>query len=407
MNSSVAIVGGGIFGATAAFVLKQRGYSVTIFDRSPLPNPDAATTDVSKIVRMDYGADAFYSRMAGAALMGWERWNAQLDRPLYHQDGFLILASEEMAPGGFEFDSFQTISHMGYPLERLDGGKVGERYPWSGANYPDGYFNPRGGWAESGRVLENVLQDAIATGVEIRTGVTCSGFLFEDGVVRGITTEDGEEYPADSVVVAAGAWTPYLLPWMQDVLWVSGHPVLRFRPEDAEPFSADRFPPWAADIAGTGWYGFPALPDGSVKVANHGPGIRVDPRDPRRVPEGTEERFREFLAASLPALADAPLVEQRLCLYCDSIDGDFWIDKDPEHEGLVVASGGSGHAFKFAPLLGGLIADAVEGLSDRWAHRFLWRAPTHRVKEAARYSDHAVNRRAEYGPSPTPPDPDR
>lgn len=407
MNGSVAIVGGGIFGATAAFVLQQRGYAATLFDLGPLPNPDAATTDVSKVVRMDYGADAFYTRMAGAALMGWERWNAQLDRPLFHQDGFLLLASEKMAPNGFEFDSFHTLANMGYPLDRLEHGRVGDRYAWSGSQYPDGYFNPRGGWAESGRVLEKVLEDAIETGVEVRTGVTCSGLLFENGVVRGITIEDGEEHTADSVVVAAGAWTPYLLPWMQEVMWASGHPVLHFRPENAEAFSADRFPPWAADIAGTGWYGFPALPDGSVKVANHGPGIVVDPRDPRTVPEGTEERFREFLAAALPSLADAPLVEQRLCLYCDTIDGDFWIDQDPEHEGLVVASGGSGHAFKFAPLLGGLIADAVEGLSDRWAHRFRWRQPTQRAKEAARHSEYAVNRRAEHEPSPMTPDPER
>lgn len=407
MNSSVAIVGGGIFGATAAFALKRRGYSVTLFDIGPLPNPDAATTDVSKVVRMDYGADAFYTRMAGAALMGWERWNGQVTRPFYHQDGFLLLASAEMAPGGFEFESFQTLSGMGYALDRLDSGKVGDRYAWPGSRYPDGYFNPRGGWAESGRVLEHVLAEAIDTGVNVRTGANCTGLLFEDGAVRGITTDDGAEHTADSIVVAAGAWTPYLLPWMQDVMWASGHAVLRFRPENTEPFKADRFPPWAADIAGTGWYGFPALPDGSVKVANHGPGIPVDPRDPRRVPEGTEERFREFLAATLPALADAPLVDQRLCLYCDTIDGDFWIDRDPEREGLVVASGGSGHAFKFAPLLGDLVADAVEGGSDRWTHRFLWREPTQRAKEAARYSDHAVNRRAESGPSPIPPDPGR
>ena len=64
---------------------------------------------------------------------------------------------------------------------------------------------------------------------------------------------------------------------------------------------------------------------------------------------------------NLPALADAPIVHRRMCLYCDTFDGDFWIDHDPERPGLVVAAGDSGHGFKFAPILGALIADVVEG----------------------------------------------
>ncbi|HHH31014.1 MAG TPA: FAD-dependent oxidoreductase [Polyangiaceae bacterium] len=130
---------------------------------------------------------------------------------------------------------------------------------------------------------------------------------------------------------------------------------------------------WAADIAETGWYGFPANRDGIVKLANHGPGVATDVTKERRFPQDAEARCRAFLRRALPLLADAPVVGRRLCLYCDSPDGDLWIDRVPEAEGLIVASGGSGHAFKLGPLLGSIVADVVEGGTP--PRRFRWRRP--------------------------------
>lgn len=80
-----------------------------------------------------------------------------------------------------------------------------------------------------------------------------------------------------------------------------------------------------------------------------------------------------FLATTLPDLNDAPLVATRRCLYVDTPDGDFWIDRHPQQVGLTVATGDSGHGFKFAPILGGLIADAVEGKPNPWLSKFRWR----------------------------------
>jgi glycine/D-amino acid oxidase-like deaminating enzyme len=175
--------------------------------------------------------------------------------------------------------------------------------------------------------------------------------------------------------VAAGAWTPVLLPHLAALLEPVGQPVFHFQPADAALFSWPRMVTWTGDVKATGWYGFAASSQGVVKIANHGAGVAVDPRNPRQVPEGAEQRFRAFLRDALPALADAPLADQRLCLYCDTPDGDFLIDRDPARPGLVVATGGSGHAFKFAPVLGGIIADVVEDKENACAQRFAWRTP--------------------------------
>ena len=145
----------------------------------------------------------------------------------------------------------------------------------------------------------------------------------------GVRTIDGRELRADLVLVAAGAWTPALLPHLGDVMWATGQPVVHFRVEDPAAWQAPRFPVWAADISRSGWYGFPALDDGTLKIANHGVGRRVHADDPRRVLPAEEARFRAFVRDHLPALAGAPIIATRLCLYCDTFDGDFWIAHDP------------------------------------------------------------------------------
>jgi glycine/D-amino acid oxidase-like deaminating enzyme len=126
------------------------------------------------------------------------------------------------------------------------------------------------------------------------------------------------------------------------------------------------------------------LADGTLKIANHGVGRRLRADDPRTVLPSEEAQFRGFLRDHLPALAGAPIIATRLCLYCDTFDGDFWIAHDPGRAGLVVAAGDSGHAFKFAPILGGLIADVVEKKPNAWAARFGWRPRGRAGKEKAR-----------------------
>ena len=384
-RSSILIAGAGIFGLTAAWELRRRGWTVTVLDPGPIPRPSAASTDVSKVVRADYGADHLYTDMADAALAGWDRWNARWGAPLYHEDGFVVLASEPMSPGGFEYESFERLRHRGHPVERLTGVDRTTTLPaWSPLAYPDGYVNRRAGWVESAAVVARVANEARAAGVRIVENTTVGELLPGSGQVTGVRTREGSVHSADFVLIAAGAWTPKLLPHLGGVLWTTGQPVVHVEAGSDPRWRAPMFPVWAADIARTGWYGFPALPNGALKIGHHGSGHPVDPDAPRAVPADHERRVREFLREQLPGLADAPIRESRLCLYCDSFDGDFLIDHDPGHPGLVVAAGDSGHGFKFAPILGPLIADVVERRPNAWAPRFRWRSRGPDRREAAR-----------------------
>lgn len=370
------VVGGGIYGLTAALELRQRGADVTLIDQGPIPHPLAESTDLSKAVRMDYGADETYCAQMERALVKWR------ESPLFHETGVMYLSRAELAPGGFEHDSFQVLTRRGHVVHRMRPADLRTRFPaWNAGLFVDGYFHAQGGWAESGRVVAQLAADAREQGVTVRENVRALRLT-----ARGVLTPAGEL--EGHVVLASGAWTKRLLPELASCFVESGQPVFHLKPQNPSPFEAARFPTYGADIATTGWYGFPMHPSGVLKIANHGPGRVLDPDTVNReVPVEQQAALRAFLKTAFPALHDAPLVATRTCIYCDTRDGHFWIARDPSRENVTVAAGGSGHAFKFAPLLGGWIADAAMGVANPELQRFRWRpelAPG-KTEEAARY----------------------
>jgi|UniRef100_UPI00378371C8 glycine/D-amino acid oxidase-like deaminating enzyme len=386
MSASILILGGGCFGLTAALELRARGWKVTVIDQGRLPHPDAASTDISKVVRMDYGNDEQHTAMGECSLTRWRAWNAKWGEDLYHEVGFLVMSRDEMKPSGFEHDSRQFLTARGHKLRRTSAAMLRELHPvWNHKAYREGYLNPIGGWVESGHVIAKLAAEARAAGIEIIGEVHQPRPQFEGACCVGITSS-AQSWKADHVLVTAGAWTPSLLPHLQDVMWATAQTVLHFKPHDPRPFTPPQFPVWGADIGKTGWYGFPANADGLVKVANHGPGRRVNANDPRSLPVGEEERYRAFLRETFPSLAEAQLHSSRVCLYCDTFDGAFWIDHDPDHAGLIVAAGDSGHAFKFTPVMGEIIADVVERKPNAWAARYRSREKTKSHSDGARAS---------------------
>jgi len=354
----VIVVGGGVFGVTGALALADRGHDVTLLEAGEIPHPLAESTDVSKAVRMDYGADEFYASHMERALERWRAWNAELGETLFHESGAMFVTREPMAPGGFEHESFALLGRRGHRLERLDATDIARRSSLRG--FVDGYFNPEGGWAESGRVVERLAARARDRGVAVRPNARAAHV--EPGAV---VLASGERALGDAVVLACGGWVPALLPEIAASFRTVGQPVFHL-----EAGADVALPVFGADLSRTGWYGFPRQ-DTFVKVANHGAGRAMAPDSSlRETTVVEEERLREFLRASLPSLASAPLRKTRVCVYCDTLDEHFWIAPHPDAPTLVVATGGSGHAFKFAPLVGDWIARALEG---DVVPRFRWR----------------------------------
>src|SRR6266480_4554226 len=421
--SRVIVVGAGINGVTAAIELKKRGHEVVLVDQGPLPHALAASTDISKAVRTAYGADEDYTALAERSIKLWRKWNEEFDAKLYHEVGVMFVRRREMKPGDFEYESFKLQQKRRLKVVRMNGSQFWRRFPaWDSELYRDGVLEIEAGYAESGRVVAALIGRAKSMEVNLRKG-KFTALDERDGRVKGIflaERQSGAVIPsgakrsrgmpmqhsdltqlgpstslgitrvaADFVVMAVGAWTPYLLPFTKNFFRATGQPVFHLKPSEPELFAPERFPVFGADISTTGYYGFPLNREGIVKIANHGPGREMSPESPKRaVISEEEENLREFLALTFSALVEAPIVYTRVCMYCDTNDGHFWIAPDPERIGLIVATGDSGHGFKFAPVLGEIIADAAEGKSNPLLEKFRWRPEIQagQQKEAARFN---------------------
>jgi glycine/D-amino acid oxidase-like deaminating enzyme len=371
----VIVVGAGINGVTAAIGLKKRGHAVILIDPGPLPHSLAASTDISKAVRAAYGADEDYTELAERSINLWRKWNEEFGVELYHETGVMFVRRREMQPGDFEYESFKTLERRGHKVARMNSAQLWKRFPaWNPELFRDGVFELEAGYAESGRVVATLIERANSAGIELRESSKFSRLDEGDDRVKGIVLDNGECIAGDHVVMAVGAWTPYLLPFTKKFFRASGQPVFHLEPERPDLFAPERFPVFGADITTTGYYGFPLDRDGIVKIANHGPGREMSPDSSQRaVTSEEEENLREFLSWAFPALAEAPIVYTRVCMYCETHDGNFWIARDPERKGLVIAAGDCGHGFKFAPVLGEIMADAVEGKSNPILEKFRWR----------------------------------
>src|SRR5438552_8778957 len=385
-SMKTVVVGAGINGVVAAIELRKRGHDVVLVDPGPLPHPLAASTDISKVVRAAYGPDKEYTELAERSREIWQEWNIEFGVELYHEVGLLCMRQRPMQAGDFEYESLRLLERRGHRIERVNSDYLRRHFPaWSADRYRDGFLDFEAGYVQSGRAVAVLIKRAKSIGVALREHAKFSGLDETSDRVKGIALESGEKVPADAVVMTVGAWTPYVLPFTGDFFRASGQPVFHLKPAQPELFTPERFPIFGADISATGFYGFPLNRDGVVKIANHGLGREMSPGSPEGV--GTEEeenRMREFLADSFPLLADAAVVFTRVCFYCDTKDGDFWIAPDPERAGLTIAAGDCGHGFKFEPVLGGIIADAVEGKVNP---KFSWRPEVQAgvAKEAARF----------------------
>ncbi|KAJ3037001.1 hypothetical protein HDV00_002133 [Rhizophlyctis rosea] len=418
-NSPILIIGGGAFGLSSAISLKKRGHPVTIFDRLPIPAQDSSSNDINRIVRTDYGGKAIEQELALKAIDKWRHWDKEArtvlndNHPLFQECGILLTCSTT-ALGPYEESCIEHLTSLGFgeKLHRMEATTMASRFPGFAdltTTHVSGYLNTTGGMVDANRTLRYLRRIAEECGVKFLEGSLAGRIvelIEEASAVKGIRTADGVDH-FGTVLVAAGAWSATLVGELRPILAASGQSVMYIKvPESIEKdYRPDVFPCWTADITQTGMFGFPSH-NGIIKFACHSLGY-LNPLPPKpsststipttsptsqqpistprttvdspsdTIPLAKYKTFRTFIETHFPKLAECEVVAAKLCWYCNTHDERFLISAVPKRPGLFVATGGSGHAFKFTPVLGNIIADVVTGVDNTYTRYFGWRDNPH------------------------------
>jgi sarcosine oxidase len=358
----VVVVGAGVFGAWTAFQLARRGQSVLLIDAYGPGNSRASSGGESRIIRMGYGGDELYTRWAMRSLVQWKELFAEMAGApaLFYETGVLWLGSKEYARLN---EMTAVLSRCEVPFESLTSSEIAQRYPqFSSHDLGAGVLETESGVLMGRRAVAAVVERAVSLGVEYRQALVVrpGGADTRSSRLDAISTGDAERISAGQFVFACGAWLgkifpkilgPRIFPSRQEVFFFGVPPGDR-------QFSAGSLPTWL--IQADEVYGMPSLESRGFKIAFDSHGQRVDPDTETRVVSAESiERVREYVAQRFPVLANAPIVETRVCQYENTSNGDFLIDRHPEINNLWFAGGGSGHGFKHAPAFGEYLAQQI------------------------------------------------
>lgn len=366
MNPSydVIVVGLGAMGSATCFHLARRGCRVLGLERFDIPHAHGSSTGFSRMIRQSYHEHPAYVPLLRSSFTLWRDLEARTAQSVLQVTGGLYLGP---ADGELVGGARRAAQEFSLPHAILDHGELRRRYPQFVVpeNFV-GLLEENAGFVLPERAIALHAWLALRHGAELH-GQEAVGRWRPEGAGLEVVTAKGT-YRAGRIVFCGGAWTDHLVRELGVPLRVTRQVLGWVWPKRPEMFEHGRLPVWCLDaLDGTVHYGFPMMADNpGFKLAHHCPGAVVDPDAvPRAVQPGDEETFRGVLRRNIPA-ADGPLLSLRTCLYTNSPDAHFIVDRHPADERVLLACGFSGHGFKFAPVIGEALADLA--LTGRTEH---------------------------------------
>lgn len=351
------MIGAGAFGGWTALHLAEAGARVTLLDAWGAGHLRGTSSGETRIIRCGYGTRPIYAEWAWRALREWKRRERQWRTPLFIHSGVLWLCQ---AGDTYTEASLGVLRRYKIPHQEVPIREVQRRWPqFSTAGLDAAYLEHRAGFLRA-RVATMAVATAVArAGGRVRVAQVKSPARVEGSRVA---LADGESLHADAFVFTCGPWLPQLFP---DVLGrrivATKQEVLFFGPPPGDArFEAAQMPAWIEPASD--FYGIPASDARGLKIADDASGPFFDPTTGERsvAPESIA-RGRGYLARRIPAMANAPLVETRVCQYERTPDSHLVIDRHPRHENVWLAGGGSGHGFKLGPAVGDFLSRQVLG----------------------------------------------
>jgi glycine/D-amino acid oxidase-like deaminating enzyme len=356
----VIVVGAGAFGGWTALTLLRAGMRVTLVDAWGAGHARASSGGETRIIRTVYGGVPIYTEMAARALVLWREAEHAWKRQMMFRTGALWMFAADDA---FARSSIEPMNAVGLSLEPLSVDDAARRYPqMSFRDVRTVYFEPEAGYIAARAACELVRETFLREGGEYRQLWARPGSV-AGARLSSLTLSDGSTLGADRFVFACGPWMAQAFP---DVI---GRRIVATRqevfffgtPAGDTQYDVGALPVWMY-FGERFVYGVPGHERRGIKLADDTAGAEVEPTTMDRAPSAAGlADARAILRERFPALADAPLLEARVCQYEASSDKNFLVDRHPELENVWVVGGGSGHGFKMGPAIGEQVAAVMQG----------------------------------------------
>jgi sarcosine oxidase len=355
------VIGLGGMGSAAAFHLARRGQRVLGLEQFGLLHDRGSSHGLTRIIRLAYHEHPSYVPLLRRSYELWRELESLAGEQLLVITGCLEGGPKDgpMFRGSLEAARMHDLPH-----EVLDVAELRRRFPAYGELEPSTrvVLQPDGGFLLAERTLLAHVNQALRHGADLHFHEPVLGWEPTAGGGVTVTTERAT-YEADRLVLCAGAWAGRLVPRLAVAARPERQVLAWFQPMRPELFTPERFPVFVLDVDGASYYGFPIFDAPGLKIGRyHHLREPIDPDDADRSTHPEDEAIlRAFVVRHMPEGAGQTIL-LKTCIFTNSPDEHFIIDRLPDAPQVSVAAGFSGHGYKFCSLVGEVMADlAIDG----------------------------------------------
>ncbi|MEX2327990.1 MAG: N-methyl-L-tryptophan oxidase, partial [Pseudomonadales bacterium] len=348
------VVGIGGIGSAALYHLARRGAKVLGIDQYPVAHDQGSSHGDTRAIRLVYFEHPDYVPLLKRSLDLWEELNEKSAHCLFHRTGIL-----QSGPASGEVIKGLTAAAAAHdlPMEQLSASEVSDRFKgFSIPSTESAIFDPNGGVLKVEDCIRAHVHLAETHGAALHTPETVRHWYVDKQAVN-VETDKGH-HKCKELVITPGPWAPRMLPAFAPHLHLLRKSLFWFDNEEESYHIENGCPVFLFEQGKHAFYGFPALDEKGIKVADHNGGRPItSPADlDRHVDTDELGAVSLMLRQYLPAVGHQ-LNDHTTCMYTMSADGHFIVGHYPEVEQVNVVAGLSGHGFKFAPVLGEIMAD--------------------------------------------------
>ena len=358
------VIGVGGMGSAALFHLARSGLKVLGIEQFDIPHSYGSSHGSTRIFRSAYSEGAEYVPLLRSAYASWRELEAIAGKSILRLTGGLDIGAAKSWT--VEGSRKSCLAH-GLEFEELDGGEVNRRFP--GYRLPTSaraVYQAQSGYLLSESAIAAYAQAARDRGAEIRVGERVRSWRRDAG---GLCVEtDAGAYRAARLAITAGSWTGKLCPPLQSLCRPERQVMLWTAPAAPALFAPERFPIFNLEAPGGRFYGFPDHRGEGFKIGKYHH-LRQYVDDPDRVDRecgaADEAVLREAVQEYFPG-ANGPARRLQACLFTNSPDEHFILDRYPGEADVFVAAGFSGHGFKFCSVIGKIVAEFCLDKPSSW-----------------------------------------